>query len=285
MNPFSQRYDDDPWFQIGEVGVTTTILVSGLAAVSMVVAAFATTLWSLLVLDPIEVLHGQVWRLVTWPIANQPSLWILLDIAVFYLFGREIEHRLGRRRYGWFLAAIVLIPAVAATAIGLGVDGLAIVSMAVFAAFVAGDPNAQGFFGIKLWVIGVVFLAINVLQYIELAAWDPLLFLLITIAVALVAARSFGISEISWIPRIPLPGVGGAPKPKRTAKQPRRQRGGRPRGGDVVSMASYRTLDDNLQQAELDVLLDKISATGLDSLTPDERRRLEEHSRRQRGDR
>jgi hypothetical protein len=46
MNPFSQRYDDDPWFQIGEVGVTTTILISALAAVSMVVAAFATTLWS-----------------------------------------------------------------------------------------------------------------------------------------------------------------------------------------------------------------------------------------------
>ena len=33
----------------------------------------------------------------------------------------------------------------------------------------------------------------------------------------------------------------------------------------------------------MDWLLDKISASGMDSLTPDERRRLDEHSRRLRG--
>ena len=44
------------------------------------------------------------------------------------------------------------------------------------------------------------------------------------------------------------------------------------------------TPDDLLRQAEIDVLLDKISEHGLDSLTADERRRLDEHSRRLRGE-
>ena len=40
---------------------------------------------------------------------------------------------------------------------------------------------------------------------------------------------------------------------------------------------------DRADQADMDWLLDKISASGMDSLTPDERRRLDEHSRRLRG--
>ena len=37
---------------------------------------------------------------------------------------------------------------------------------------------------------------------------------------------------------------------------------------------------EGLRQAELDMLLDKIAASGIESLTPEERRRLDEASRR-----
>ena len=68
-----------------------------------------------------------------------------------------------------------------------------------------------------------------------------------------------------------------APKAKRT-----RQRG----TADVIPIRnSQPTPADLLRQAEVDVLLDKINEHGLASLTPDERRRLDEHTRRLRDER
>ena len=40
-----------------------------------------------------------------------------------------------------------------------------------------------------------------------------------------------------------------------------------------------------LRQAEVDILLEKINEHGIKSLTPEERRRLDEHSRRMRDER
>ena len=31
---------------------------------------------------PEKVLEGQIWRLVTWPIANEPDLWTVVTIAI-----------------------------------------------------------------------------------------------------------------------------------------------------------------------------------------------------------
>jgi hypothetical protein len=50
-------------------------------------------------------------------------------------------------------------------------------------------------------------------------------------------------------------------------------------------VTSAPTSTERLRQAEVDVLLDKISQYGIKSLTPEERRRLDEHSRRMRDER
>jgi hypothetical protein len=126
---------------------------------------------------------------------------------------------------------------------------------------------------------------------------DGLAFLVMIIVTAAVAARSYGLAtHLPWIPRIPLPGsgVGGSAKPSRPSgptrgpKPQRRRRrsagGGTP--GSVVDgpwtpPTPPRAGPDAIAaQAELDALLDKISDGGLDSLSNDEKRRLNELSKR-----
>ena len=114
-----------------------------------------------------------------------------------------------------------------------------------------------------------------------------------TIATAALTVRSMGLAQsLPWIPKIPWPGSGGGSGRRR--RSPRGSRGG---GGEVVTgpwSASSRTgptrgaplpqppsvMSNDHDQAELDTLLDKISANGMDGLTADEKRRLNELSKR-----
>lgn len=273
----SSNDPDERWFRVGNVDVTTTVLVTGLAAISMLLWAISVELLEPFVLFADEVRGGQVWRLVTWPIANEPSLWTVLSLAIFYLFGREIERRLGRIRFLWFLLAVTFVPGLVATALDLNAAGLRSINMSVFLVFVLMYPTARSFFDIPLWVFGVVFLGIEVLQLVGLRAWDELVVLSATGVTAIVMARGFGLLEIGFLPRF-----GGRGVRARPARRPRRRR---PPAEVIPMRPAQPTPEDLLRQAEVDILLDKISEHGLDSLTPEERRRLDEHSRRLRGER
>jgi membrane associated rhomboid family serine protease len=279
MDFFGQRSPDEGWFRVGTFEVTTTVFIAAASTISMFLWALDTRLVEPLVLWASDVWSGQIWRLVTWPLANEPSIWTAISIALFYLFGREVERSLGRRRFVWFVGYVVLVPAVVAVLLSLNNAGLFSVTTALFLTFIAAYPTARGFFGIPLWIFGVVFVGIDILQLIGLRDFDRLVLVLVGCAIALVAARAFGLSELEWIPRVPLPGSGASPRPvrpRRTARSPRRGH------AEVVPL---RPPTDPRQEAEIDALLDKISESGLDSLTPEERRRLDEHSRRMRGER
>jgi membrane associated rhomboid family serine protease len=306
MDRFLSQGDDEPWFRVGTVDVTSSVLVAGLCAVSMLVYAIDKTalgwLWLLsdgggfggAIYDGVR--QGQVWRLVTWPMFNPPDIWTFVDIVVIWYFGRELERHLGRRRYLWFLAVVVVLPAVGyvlvvptliAPTMGV-VGGAFFLSSAVVIAFIATYPGAQFFFGIPFWIVAVVFEAITVLQLVGDRVWDGLWFLLLLAAVALVGARSFGLSDLEWIPRVPLPAAlreGGAHPAQRSQ---RRRQGGRRRPATVTPIRppnATPTSAELLRQAEIDILLDKINEHGIGSLTPEERRRLDEHSRRMRDER
>ena len=69
-----RRNAGDPWFRIGTLDVGTTMLVVLLCVASMFVWAIEpASVWDNLVLDPDDVRGGEVWRLVTWPLANEPT--------------------------------------------------------------------------------------------------------------------------------------------------------------------------------------------------------------------
>lgn len=286
----SDRSNSTPWFKLGNLDITTTVLIAGLCVASMVVWAIDSSLLEPFVLLADDVRHGQVWRLVTWPLVNTPeSIWTILTIAIFWYFGRELEGMLGRNRFAWFLGIVTVIPAVVATIVDLNVWGLEYLELAVLLVFIAEFPQARFMFNIPAWVLGAVIVGLQVLVLVGNRDSSGLIFLVVLLATAALAARSFGLaSGLPWLPQLPLPAfISGA-----QSSGPRRSSKGKVRGKGRSSVVEgpwsapappgpvRPSPDAAAAQAELDELLDKISATGLDSLTNDEKRRLNELSKR-----
>lgn len=295
-----RRNASDPWFRIGTLDVSTTILVILLCVASMVLWAIDQSVWLNLVLVPEEVRSGQVWRIVTWPLANEPEIWSVITLGIFWYFGRELEGMLGRARFAVLLLLLTVVPGITGTLLDIGLYELAPVELAVFLIFIAEYPFARFFFGIPAWAIGAVIVGIQLLQYLGLGQEQRILLLFVTIATAALAARSFGLAaSLPWIPKIPLPGSGGGGRRRGAAR--RRAAGGGGDGGSVVSgpwsrpsgpPAAPRRSSSLPQppgpaaadgdQAELDALLDKISDLGMDGLSNEEKRRLNDLSKRMR---
>ncbi len=294
-----RRNASDPWFRIGTLDVGTTILVILLCVASMLLWAVDAATWLNLALLPEEVRSGQVWRVLTWPLANQPGIWEVFTLAIFWYFGREIEGMLGRARFGVLLLLLTVVPGVFAVLLNITLFELAPVELGVFLIFIAEYPYARFFFGIPAWAIAAVIVGIQVLQYLAVRDEERILLLAISIATAALAARSFGLAaSLSWIPKIPLPGSGGGGGRRRRATRRRAADGD---GGSVVSgpwsrpsgppAAPRRSASlpqppgpaaAHGDQAELDALLDKISDLGMDGLSNEEKRRLNDLSKRMR---
>ena len=170
----------------------------------------------------------------------------------------------------------------------------------MFLVFIAQYPYIRFFFGIPAWVLGAVFLGIEVLQILTYDSSDELVFLFVTLAVAALTARAFGLADSPLV----RPQGPAARQPTEASAVELRRRPARPRPASLV--ASVRPLlqrasgdvvegpwssgrpgrlptppgTDPGDQAELDHLLDKINAGGIDGLTSSEKRRLNELSKR-----
>lgn len=274
-----RRDANDPWFRIGALDVTTATFVCLMIAASMVVWAISRQFVASLALVPAEVRSGEVWRIVTWPLANAASFWTVIGIAVFWLVGNELERVTGRVRFAWFLVVLTVVPGVAGTLLDLDIAGFRYLQIAVLLVYIAEYPFVRFFFNIPAWVFGVVFVVIEVLQLAGFREGDGLIFFFIVLAVAALGARAIGLfQEYAWIPRI---GGGGRTK---TPKQKKIKRSRASSAGTVVAGPWDAPVGPSpADQAELDSLLDKIGATGMDSLTRAEKQRLNELSKRLRG--
>jgi hypothetical protein len=280
------RYGGTPWFKLGDIDVGTAVLVAGACVMSMFVWAGSRSALDPLVLDAGDVRRGQLWRLITWPFANEPSFWTVITIAIFWYFGRELEGLLGRNRFAWFLGILTVAPAIVAAMLDLNVRGIDYLELGVFVVFIAEHPTARFFFNIPGWVIGAVIVGLQVLQLVGVRNGAGLIFLFVLLATAGLAARSFGLAtQLPWIPKLPMPGAGversSSPKRKRSGGTTTKARARQTVvEGPWAAPSTTPSPDAAAAQAELDILLDKISASGLDSLSSDEKRRLNELSKR-----
>jgi membrane associated rhomboid family serine protease len=277
------RGSDDGWFRLGSIEVTTTVLVVVLSIVSVIEWAIEGNVGPLqrnITLSPHDVVDGQVWRLVTWPLAYPfgIGLWDLLYIAFFWYFGTEIESLLGKKRMAWFLGLIAVglgllwVALVELTSISNGalsgafqLWGLNQIELMVLLVFIAEYPGRRFFFNIPGWVIGVVIVGISVLGYVGNRQWLYLINFLLGLVVTALIARSLGLmSEWRWLPHLSV------------RRRPRRPRQRRPSGPTVVQgpWEPPAAPPVSRDQAALDALLDKISASGMDSLTGSEREQL-----------
>lgn len=281
-----ERPTRDGWFKVGAIDVTTTALLVGLGVISMFVYAIggASGLFSDLIFFGPLVREGEVWRLLLWPVANPPTrIWVLLTLAFFWFVGHRIEDTIGRKRFTRMILLMTILPAAAVslfdfTAATGQAYGLSILAIALLVIYAFDSPGAVWLFNIPLWVLAAVFVLLDVLQYVGNRMFGALLVELGAIIVGSVTARQYGmLDELHFIPRL----GGGAKRSK--AVRPAKRRGG---AGSTVVAGPWTVADAEnsaIDQMELDGLLDKISADGIDSLSRTEKNRLNELSKKLRG--
>lgn len=275
-----ERPSRDGWFRVGTLDITTTALLVGLGIISMFVYAIGGPggLVSDLYFSAPLVREGELWRLVTWPIVNPPTrIWVVITLAFFWFVGHRVEDTIGRRRFTTLIALMTVLPAAVVslfdfTAATGQAYGLSILAIALLVVFAFDSPGAVWFFNIPLWVLAAVFVLLDVLQYLGNRFFGALLVELGAIVVGTFMARQYGmLNDLQFIPRF---GGGRSSKPR-----PRSKGGSSVVAGPWPDSPSHSAAD----QTELDGLLDKIGAEGMDSLSRAEKSRLNELSKKLRG--
>ena len=301
-----RRAEDDPWFRVGTVDVTTTVLVIALNVLVMFSYAISRLFFFRLVLFRELVTNGEIWRIVTWPFATIPDVWAALGLAFFWFTGREVERLLGRVRFTKFLVTIALVMSALAMLVDAPLVGLRLVIIAVFCVFAAENPRMPFLFGIPAWMIAVAYVALDVIRALGGRQPELVVVILGGIGAALLLLRGYGWgSEVPWVPRVAIPTLLGGPdkRPSRPlagsaggkgSKKPKNRKA-RNGGGSVVTGPWGETGTGSatpaapsgprlprtgpLSQADVDRVLDKVAASGLESLSDDERAVLDQASR------
>ncbi len=260
MNGFDPPEDHRPVTWLHGHPIYTSHFIVLAFAVSMLATSLLMFLdaggaLNALVFSSAAVLHGQVWRVFTYGFVNPPSLWFVVDMFMIVWFGRELEKFFGRRKFLLFFGSLYLLSPVVFTAIGWwrpmwlrGETG----AFAVFIAFATLYPNVAIFFNLLAkWIAWIL---VGLYTLIALSNRDSigLLTLWITVGFAFVFVRyeqgRFVLPSITRLPRKPM-------APARFARE------------------SPPAPPESM--AEIDALLDKIARSGVESLTPKERDRLE----------
>lgn len=290
-----RRRPNDGWFRAGRYDVTTTDIICALAVVSMFVYGFGVENFAKLTFVPALVRDFEVWRIMTWPIATEPAIWPLLGLVFFWLFGQQLEALFGRGKFVAWILAMALLPALILTLLGplsnsidfmqqFGLSNLFLGGIWVYAATY---PGVKWFEVIPLWALAAVFTVLNLLQYTGVSATGQTIFLLVSVGTALVVGRSLGLATGWPIPHLPLDGSRSSRRPSKP-KKVKKPKSGSGSGQRVVegpwknapAPTAPPTGPSPADQVELDSLLDKIGANGMDSLTGAEKQRLNDLSKR-----
>jgi hypothetical protein len=234
------------------------VFAVSMVATSVLMAVNGAHLLTWLPFLSANVLRGEVWRIFTYGLVNPPSLWFVINIAMIASFGREVERFFGRRTFLALYACIYLLTPLLFTLLGVWfptqISG-EVGAFALFVAFATLYPEAVMFFGLLAKWVAVVLVGIYSLSELANHEWLGLLSLWVTVAFAFGFVRyQQGMLEL---PHFGFPkGPGEQPEPERARSAP-------------SSPAKGRSM------AEIDALLDKIALSGMDSLTPKERARLD----------
>lgn len=207
MNAFdSPGYGDyRPLFYVRGHGVHLTTLLVGVYAVALVACSLLMAagqergVLSLLAFDSSAVVQRwEVWRLVTYPLLQPPSLWFLLEMYFLYTFGQEVEKFFGRRTFLKLYAAMLLVPTLLLTAgdffgVRSVLVGTNTLHFGVFALFVFVYPGVR-FALIPLtalqWLL--VLLAFYTLICLAGRDWTAVFTLWVSVGVAFLGVRVAG---------------------------------------------------------------------------------------------
>jgi membrane associated rhomboid family serine protease len=264
--------DYGPLFWVGEKPIHATtffLMVHGLAlVVCQFLYAFNPLFISQLTLNTDQVWRGEVWRIGTQAFVEPPlspslALFFLWGMFLLYFCGREVEKMMGRRVFIGFYVCALFLPSVLLAASGWfwslsypnPVGGSFVPIFAVLIACAILYPDIDiGWFQIPLKWMATILIGLNSLCFMVYRAHGAQLALWLTIALTFLAMNLLGFGRASWWTEWW--------HNRQLTRAARRQ--------------NLRVVREEELQLDTDAILEKISRHGLQSLSPRERRTLEE---------
>jgi membrane associated rhomboid family serine protease len=272
----SDDYRPVAW--MGRYPVDVTTMLVGLHVVAAILAAILVAVGGGPVLGWLQFdsamiwSSGQVWRLFTYAFVHTPStlFWFAVEMYMLFVFGREVERFIGRRAYITLYVILLLTPPALLTIWGLwqhsGLSGSIAIHFGIFVAFATIYPRVELLLRIMAKWVALILAAVYTLQLLAYHAWSDLVVVWTSIGAAFLFVELNGAGpELGWWNTVK---ARFAPKPKfHVVPKPR------PRTGNGRVEA-----DD--AHASIDLILDKISKSGIGSLTASERRQLDRERER-----
>ena len=186
---------------------------------------------------------------------------------MLFVFGREVEHFLGRKAFIALYAVLLIGPSLLLTVWGLsqhtGLAGSSSLHLAIFVAFATIYPRVELMFRILAKWAALVIVAALSLQWLAYHAWQELAVLWFSTAAAFLFVELRGAGpELQWINQL------------KSLVRPK------PRLHVVQKSSTRRVVEPDDVYASVDPILEKISKSGIGSLTEGERRQLDRARKR-----
>ena len=263
----SDDYRPVTW--MGRYPVDVTTILVGLHVTCAILAAIliafgAGSMLAYLQFDTAAVWSGgQVWRLLTYAFVHAPSalLWFAVEMYMLFVFGREVERFIGRRAYIVIYLILLIAPAAVLTVWGLwqrsALAGSPALHFGIFVAFATIYPRVELFLRIMAKWIALILAGVYTFQLLAYHAWTDLAVVWTSIGAAFLFIEWRGAGpELVWWNNVK---ARFGPKPKLHV---------------VQKSVSRRAIEPDDLYASIDPILDKISKSGIGSLTANERRLL-----------
>ena len=250
-----------PLTWVGSFPVYASTVLAALHAATMVLTAIAMAVGAEALIQSLQFSSRAVlenlaaWQVVTYAFVHIPNPWFLLEIYLLVVFGREIEGFLGRNAFLKLYATLLLLPPLALLMVGLAgfpatFMGSSALHFGVFIAFATLYPTAQIFFSIQARWIALALFAISALQYLAFSMRTSLLVLLLDSVAAVVTIQML---RGNWSFELRVP-----------RKHPH-----------LRVVEREKPVERGCSLPSIDSILEKISKSGMGSLTSKERAQLE----------
>ena len=266
---YAEDNDRSPltWWNGHPIYATTLLVivhVLGMVLFSLMMGAQLAWLISALAFSSEAVLQqAKIWQIGTYAFMNGPSLHFVFDLVFFFIFGSQLELFFGRRAflrlYGILLLAAPALLLVVGAFTPTGFMGSSALHLSILVAFATLQPSVAIIWGVPMKWIAIIVLAIETLQGIAYHLFIPLLVLWASSALAYALVRfeqgRWSLPSLAFFQHKPKLHVVEKPKTIKKSSKP-------------------KSATEDASQV-IDRLLDKITASGIQSLSEAERSQLE----------
>ncbi|MEM7386849.1 MAG: rhomboid family intramembrane serine protease [Verrucomicrobiota bacterium] len=294
---FSTPYSTEkPFFYLGRYPVNLTLLLVLIHSAGLIISVIVGPgIERILDFSTNEVRNGKFWQLITYPFFVPPIMLVgeAISLVFFFLFGRMVEERFRRDGLLNLYVVLVIVPSLVLLVLSflLGrpfqLVGISTISLSIFLAFVFIYPDARMLFGLIAKWVALFFVVVYSLMFLGNRNFVEFSMLWLRIGLTYGVLRYLGLPALfpsaeqklfGWLPDKETRARRKSRKNLKVVK--RGDEGGKKKKKPFKSKLAPRVSvpEDKKEVASIDDVLEKISKTGLASLSDDERKRLESAS-------